>query len=185
MPEIVIAQLVFLAHIDELAKVLREQKIQCPIEGDSDLLFQSRQFAQVDRAPHPPGDKPRDIDAKDAGHAGAVTDGRKLADGFEVEFLELSSIGIRDDVLGYDRALPKSMLRSWRTELSGAEIRNQGAIAQGPYARPIWNSQFCGHLHPAALNLAWQCRNERVRHSPGSPDQGPGRYHLSLCQFDN
>src|SRR6266581_3762990 len=129
MPEIVIAHLVFLAHIDELAKVLREQEVQCPIKGHSDLLFQSRQLAQVDRAPHPPRHEPRDIDAKDAGNAGAVTDGRKLSDGFKVEFLELSSIGISDDVLGYDRALTKGMLRGWWAEFSGAEIRNQGAVA--------------------------------------------------------
>src|SRR6266568_7322579 len=147
MTEIVIAHLVFLAHIDELAKVLREQKVQCPIKGHPDLLFQSRQFAQIDRAPHPPRDKPRDINAKNAGYAGAVPDSCKLADGLEVESSKLSSIGVSDDVLRCDRALPKSMLRCWRAEFSGAEIRNQRAIAQRPHTGPIGNRQLGGHFH--------------------------------------
>src|SRR5262249_45847371 len=43
------------AHGQELKEVLREQQVQCPVDGHSALLLESRQLAQVNRSPEPPG----------------------------------------------------------------------------------------------------------------------------------
>ena len=45
-------------NFQELNKVLRKQQIKCPIEGNAQFLFESRQFGQVNRAPQPPRAKP-------------------------------------------------------------------------------------------------------------------------------
>src|SRR5262245_31514101 len=45
-------------NIAELYKILREEQVECPVKGHTDLLFKSRQFRQVNRPPQPPGNEP-------------------------------------------------------------------------------------------------------------------------------
>ena len=70
MPHPFIAYLMFLANIDELAQVFGEEEIQRPVESDAQLLFQPGQLTQINCEPQ--GEKPRNIHAEDACHAGAV-----------------------------------------------------------------------------------------------------------------
>src|SRR4051794_1535146 len=136
MAEILVAHLLLLANIDELAQVLGKEKIKCPVECYTNFLLESWQFAQIDRSPHPPRQKTGDIYAEYAGHPGAMSDGCKLADCFEFELSELAAVCIGQHVVGNDFSLPKSMLRGGRAVFAGAQVGNQSAIAQRPHARP-------------------------------------------------
>src|SRR3974390_3659031 len=135
MPNRLISHFVFLANIDELAQVLRKDKIEGPVESHANLLFQARQFAQINSAPHPPCGKAGHVHPEDTGNAGTMSNGRKLAYGLEVELPELPSVRVRDDVLCHDPTLAECMLSCWRAELTRAEIWNHGAISQSPHAR--------------------------------------------------
>ena len=54
--------------------VFAEQEIQSPIEGDANLFVQSGQFAQVNRAPKPPGEEAGEVESENPRHAGSTTD---------------------------------------------------------------------------------------------------------------
>src|SRR4051812_33777157 len=114
MTHSLVAHLVLRANIDELAQVFREEKVESPVESHAHLLLQTRQFAQIDGAPHPPGQKARDIHAENAGDPGAMSDGCKLSNGLEIELPELAAVHVSLDILRHDLALPKSMLRRRR-----------------------------------------------------------------------
>src|SRR5437016_10714176 len=65
------------------ANVLREEKVQCPVECHANLFVQAGQLAQVNRPPHPPGDEARKIETEDARHACPTTDRGQQPNGFE------------------------------------------------------------------------------------------------------
>jgi hypothetical protein len=56
------------------ANVLGEEKIQRPVKCYPDLLIKTRQFAQVNRPPHPPGEEAREIETKNPRHTHPATD---------------------------------------------------------------------------------------------------------------
>src|SRR5258707_1339255 len=98
-----------------------------------------------------------------------MSDGRELADRFEVEFAERATFRMGNYVLRNDFSLAQGVLGRWRAEFARAEIRHNGAITKGPDARPIGNSEFCRYLHASALNRTGQICNQRVGHCSGSP----------------
>ena len=55
-----------------LHEILVEEQVEGPLERDAHLLLESRQLAEVYRAPEPPRDKAGKIDAHDAGDARPV-----------------------------------------------------------------------------------------------------------------
>ena len=54
------------------ANVFAEQKIQSPVKGHADLFVQPWQFAQVNRAPQPPGEKAGEIESENPRYAGST-----------------------------------------------------------------------------------------------------------------
>ncbi|HEY2458472.1 MAG TPA: hypothetical protein VGI13_14305 [Candidatus Acidoferrum sp.] len=65
------------ALMEILDKVFREEDVQGPIESDPQLLFEAGELQKVDRTPEPPGNKSREIDAKNSGYTGATTNRRQ------------------------------------------------------------------------------------------------------------
>jgi hypothetical protein len=51
-----------------------EQQIQRPIQRDAELLFEARQFVEVNRPPHPPRNEPRGLVSKHLRHTRAAPD---------------------------------------------------------------------------------------------------------------
>ena len=54
-------------------KVLTEEQVQGPIQGNADFLFQAGQLAQVNGSPETPGDEAGKIQPQDVGDAGSFT----------------------------------------------------------------------------------------------------------------
>ncbi len=52
------------AHRQKLHEVLREQQVQRPVNSNPHFLFESRQLAQIDRPPQPPGQEARELDSR-------------------------------------------------------------------------------------------------------------------------
>src|ERR1700757_4872749 len=102
MADRIITHLMLLADIYELAQILREEQIERPVQCHANLFFEPRQFAQIDGAPHPPGEKSRYIYAEDACYASPMSNGGELADGFEVELFERAAIEVGLNVLRND-----------------------------------------------------------------------------------
>jgi len=46
------------ADVEELNEILRKDQIKRPVKSSAQFLLKSRELAQVNRAPEPPGDKP-------------------------------------------------------------------------------------------------------------------------------
>ena len=70
-------------EIVDRANILGKKKIECPVERDANLLVQAGQFAQVNRAPHPPGKEAREIESENPGHAHTATDRSQKSDRFK------------------------------------------------------------------------------------------------------
>ena len=68
-----------------LDKVFRKEDIQGPIKSNPELLFEAGKLEKVDRAPEPPGDESREIDAKNSGNAGPATDRGQQTERLEPE----------------------------------------------------------------------------------------------------
>jgi hypothetical protein len=49
---------------NELHEILGEEEVQRPIQGHTHLLLEAWEFAQVDRAPQPPGQESRKLPAE-------------------------------------------------------------------------------------------------------------------------
>ena len=121
---------------------LEKRRSRVPVKSYTELLLQPWQFAEVDRAPHPPRKEPRHIEPKYVGNASAMTDAGKLADSLEVELSEFTTLCVGKDVLGDCLALPQSVLGSRRANLAIAEIWYKSAISERPHSRPIGNRQL-------------------------------------------
>src|SRR5271166_2118242 len=167
------AHLVLPAHIHELAQVSGKQQIERPVQRHAKFLFQPRQFAQVDRSPHPPGKESRHIEAENICHARAMSYAGKLPDRLEVELLELAAFGVSENILRNHLALPQSMLRGGRTDLAIAQIRNDYTVAQCPYSRPVRYSELRCDFQVTAVCWTRQRPNQRMRHRARGPDQHP------------
>ena len=72
----------------ELDQVFVEQQIQRPIQRDAELLFEARQFAEVNRPPHPPRNEPGELEPKHLRHARAAPDAHGLLHLEAVEALQ-------------------------------------------------------------------------------------------------
>jgi hypothetical protein len=116
--------------LGELLNVLGKDQIERPLQRHSQLLFQARQLAQVNRAPQPPGDKAGKLEAENFGHAGAPADGSELADGVEDERSLSIATDRRDDIASENLPLTQRMLRGRWAPSVGRLIRHRRAIAQ-------------------------------------------------------
>ena len=58
-----------------LNEVLREKQVECPIECNPEFLLDTRQLAEINRPPDPPGSEAGKVNTKNACHSGALTDG--------------------------------------------------------------------------------------------------------------
>src|SRR6516162_9705828 len=56
--------------VEILNKIFGKEDIQGPTQRDPQLLFCSGKFEQIDRAPEPPGHKPRKVNAKNTSDSG-------------------------------------------------------------------------------------------------------------------
>src|SRR6516162_8002595 len=72
------------AQDHELNEILGEDEVECPIQSNTDLLFQAGQLAEVDPPPEEPGDKSRKVDAQDVGNASPSPYSCKQPNGREV-----------------------------------------------------------------------------------------------------
>jgi len=113
-------------------EVLAETKIKGPIEGNPDLLFKSRQFAQIDSPPQPPGEEAREVDAENIGNPGAPANGGQPPQRREAKRLFVTTVDVGDDVARHRAPLANRMLSSRRLESTIQRVRDQGAIAHGP-----------------------------------------------------
>src|ERR1700756_3013488 len=137
----------------ELHEIFCEQEIKSPVQSDTKFLLESRKFAQIDRAPHPPCNESGKIDSENVGHASSASDCGQLSDGGKGEWLQISAAHARDQVLSKGFSFAQGMLSGGRVKLAGLFIRHERTIAQGPDPRPIWHAQHFVDLQaPAFLN---------------------------------
>ena len=66
-------------------EIFGKGKVQGPSQRDAQLLLEGRQFCEVDRPPKPPGEEAGHAQAENVRHAGAMPDGRELAECREAE----------------------------------------------------------------------------------------------------
>jgi hypothetical protein len=55
-------------------KVLREEKVQCPVKGHTNLFVQAGQLAEINGPPHPPCEEAREIESENPPHTYPTTD---------------------------------------------------------------------------------------------------------------
>src|SRR5438105_519773 len=87
-----------------------------------------------------------------------------------------------DDIQRQPFAFPHSILRRGRTRLPRLGINDMGAIAQGPYARILWDFQELVHHNATTLLLARQRQHHRVRSSADSGHESLGRDVCAIAQ---
>src|ERR1700758_5633698 len=155
----------------ELHKIFCEQEIKSPVQSDTKFLLESRKFAQIDRAPHPPCNESGKIDSENVGHASSASDCGKLSNRGKGEWLQISAAHARDQVPGEGFPFAQGMLSGRRVKLAGLFIRYERTIAQGPHPRPIWHAQHFVNLQtPAFLNTG-KAIDRRIRRGAGGPDE--------------
>src|SRR5262249_2357318 len=143
--------------------------------------LETRQLGQIDRAPQPPGDEPREVDPADLRHSGPPADGRQLSDGAKYERACRLTAGRGDDVARQAPPLANCMLRGGRME-STAPVRYERAVSERPHARPTGHRQGLVDAHAAALARARQSIEQRMWGRTGGPDDGAGREMRAVAQ---
>src|SRR5262249_42502335 len=130
-------------------EVLREAEVQGPVESDPHLLLQTRQLAQIDRTPEPPGEEPREPDPEDVCDPRPTADGGELSERREPEGPGCTAEDARCDVARDGPALAERMLgRGW-VEAPGSPIGHQRAVAERPHTGPAGNREILVHRDPA------------------------------------
>src|SRR5215468_4096027 len=108
-------------------EVLAEEKVQSPLQGDADLLFQARQLTQVDRPPEEPGEEAREVQAEDVGNTGPLADRGQLPQHGIDERLLGAATNRRSQVSRQDFALSQGVLGRWRVKFGRSEVADRGA----------------------------------------------------------
>jgi hypothetical protein len=86
-----------------LREVLGEKQVQGPAQRHPQLLFEARQFHEVNRSPQTPGQKAGELKAEDVGDSGAASNNCELAESCKRKWLFRFPANCGDDVL---RAMP-------------------------------------------------------------------------------
>src|SRR6202008_2621899 len=127
----------------------------------AELLLEARQLAQVDRAPQPPREEARELEAEHLRHAGALADGRELAQATETK-RPLHAAPYRGrDVARHRLSLAQGVLGGRRMRAAAA-VGNRRAIAERPYAGPAGHRELFVHVQAAAIERAGQRAQQRV-----------------------
>src|SRR5437868_5172954 len=120
----------------KLHDVLRQQEVQGPVHSHPQLLFESRQLAQVNRPPNPPGEKAGELNTQNIRNAGSHPNRCELADCRKHKTL----LGLSSDFGGYivseHFSLAERMLSGWRVRFAGGTVWDRSAIAQRPHPWP-------------------------------------------------
>lgn len=65
----------------DLDEILAEEQIKRPIQGHTDLFLQTRQLAQINRAPQKPRKEAREVNPKNVRYARPPADGCEQTQG--------------------------------------------------------------------------------------------------------
>ena len=69
----------FHSGLSDAGEVFGEAQVQRPIQRCADLFLEARKLEQVNGAPQPLGNKPRELHSQDVSHASAASDRSQLA----------------------------------------------------------------------------------------------------------
>src|SRR6516162_10123277 len=72
----------------ELHEVLREHKVQSPIQRNTKLFLEPGKFAQINCSPHPPGDEAGKVDSENIRDSSSPSNGSELTDSRKREWLK-------------------------------------------------------------------------------------------------
>src|SRR5262245_22821490 len=103
----------------ELDEVFREEQIETPVERNTTFLFQSREFAEVNCSPQPPGDETRKVKSEHLSDAGAFANRRELTQCGKYEWFLRAVAKACMDVAGKNAALSQRVLCRRRIWVSG------------------------------------------------------------------
>ena len=147
----------------QLRHVARQEQVHRPVDENPNLAVPAGELAQVNAAPHEPGQEPRQLDAHHLGHRRAAAQRRQRAERLELVRLQLAAGERRDDVVRAQLALPHGVLRRRRRELPSF---TSGTAAQSPMAHTFGAAlavESVGHGDLAACLRQGEARQQRMR----------------------
>src|ERR1700747_603795 len=169
--------------MEVLNEIFGKKDIQGPIQRDSQLLFCSGKFEQVDCAPEPPGHKARKVDAENTSNAGTPADRCQQTKSIKSERDQVFAACVRDDVACEHLAFPRGVLRGgWL--IPATFIGNHGTVTERPNTRISLDSHRSVNLEPLPLLWKREFFEQRVRSGTSSPNQSKTLNSGSVGEFD-
>src|SRR5262249_20278530 len=94
----------------EVNEILREKQVQRPVERDSDLLFEARQLAQINRTPQEPGHESREVHTENLRNASSSSKRREQSQCRERKGFRRATNDPRQDVVSQPLAFAHRVL---------------------------------------------------------------------------
>jgi len=126
--------------------------------------------------------KPETLKPRDLGDRRAVAQRAHLAERREREGLPVLAPQGGHQVPGQARRLPRGVLGRRRAGLAALPVDDEGAVPQGPHARPVRHGQVAVDHDPVALLLDGEHRHQRVRRRRHRAHHRPGRDALPALE---